>query len=826
MVFDKKSWEFDDVVTEDDANRWEIGIDEAHKTIGEHAGNKENPHGVTKNQVGLGNVDNVKQETPSGAQEKANEVKNWVKDYSIGTFLQHIDPNVVNKTGFYVFTENTPTSDGAYYGYHLERSIDWAAQFVMRGGTDKAFFRTKNLGKWQEWHEVVQKDWLSSFGIKDDEGLYVSDLNNINKSGFYTADENTANVPENTFTQVFSSMRNNSAGSQLAICRYSRAESRFFFRSQWSGTWTNWEEIATKEQLELVASHARHKGNPHNVTKSQIGLGNVDNYGTSTQSQAETGSHNHSFMTPLRTKQAIDKLAPTPSKADIGLGDVDNIKQASKVEFDSHVNNTSNPHDVTKEQVGLSNVDNVKQVKKSGDTMDGDLGVDGNVRTKELVINHPNNEDDPRFKFVYNTNGDLEIWANADGTWEQRAVLGHRYNNGVFTIGGKDVETIEGSLDKVNNIMDWIKDYGIGANALSANFDTVNKTGFYGFTDGKKPFSTGMAFYGYHLERTSEYASQFAITSDGYRAFYRGKTTSGWREWKEIVTKEQLEEIANNLNSHIGSQNNPHNVTKSQIGLGNVDNVKQETPSGAQKKANEVKNWVKDYSIGTFLQHIDPNVVNKTGFYVFTENTPTSDGAYYGYHLERSIDWAAQFVMRGGTDKAFFRTKNLGKWQQWHEIVTKEGLQEIEYELEEANTIINGGLKLSDGIFEGGLEPSFSTANYIGLSSGNAIIGGLPYYYEENNTSHDVSGVRDGKMYRYVVQLDLKTGNIKVVKKEEHGKYPPLIRNTEVYELSIATVEPDPDPYMAYKITDTRQDKTICGFVKPLNKDLPVAPQE
>ncbi|WP_399457239.1 pyocin knob domain-containing protein [Virgibacillus dokdonensis] len=562
----------------------------------------------------------------------------------------------------------------------------------MRGGTNKAFFRTKNLGKWQEWHEVVQKDWLSSFGIKDDEGLYVSDLNNINKSGFYTADENTANVPENTFTQVFSSMRNNSAGSQLAICRYSRAESRFFFRSQWSGTWTNWEEIATKEQLELVASHARHKGNPHNVTKSQIGLGNVDNYGTSTQSQAETGSHNHSFMTPLRTKQAIEKLAPTPSKADIGLGDVDNIKQASKVEFDSHVNNTSNPHNVTKEQVGLSNVDNVKQVKKSGDTMDGDLGVDGNVRTKELVINHPNNEDDPRFKFVYNTNGDLEIWANADGTWEQRAVLGHRYNNGVFTIGGKDVETTEGSLDKVNNVMDWIKDYGIGANALSANFDTVNKTGFYGFTGGTKPFSTGMAFYGYHLQRSSDYASQFAITSDGYRAFYRGKTTSGWNKW--------------------------------------------------------------------------------------------------------------------------------------HEMVTKEGLQEIEYELEEANTIINGGLKLSDGIFEGGLEPSFSTANYIGLSSGNAIIGGLPYYYEENNISHDVSGVRDGKMYRYVVQLDLKTGNIKVVKKEEHGKYPPLIRNTEVYELSIATVEPDPDPYMAYKITDTRQDETICGFVKPLNKDLPVAPQE
>lgn len=779
MVFDKKSWEFDDVVTEDDANRWEVGIDEAHKTIGEHAGNKENPHGVTKNQIGLGNVDNIKQETPSGAQKKANEVKNWVKDYSIGTSLQHIDPNVVNKTGFYVFTENTPTSDGAYYGYHLERSIDWAAQFVMRGGTDKAFFRTKNLGKWQEWHEVVQKDWLSSFGIKDDEGLYVSDLNNINKSGFYTADENTANVPANTFTQVFSSMRNNSAGSQLAICRYSGAESRFFFRSQWSGTWTNWEEIATKEQLELLASHARHKGNPHNVTKSQIGLGNVDNYGTSTQSQAETGSHNHSFMTPLRTKQAIDKLAPTPSKADIGLGDVDNIKQASKVEFDSHKDDKNNPHSVTKEQVGLSDVDNVKQMPLRTTRFNGvdlnnfkDPGV---YALGENIENSPSryctltvftSYSDRIVQMITDAGGNeifyrswkSTVWSNwltiastdkvtsefiniieyRDGSippnMYPKGITIFEFSDGLnngFPVGygtvttiksnntrafqichGKDVglytrgvatqgdrfldwvkiETERGSEIKIDALQEWIESFGIGSNARSANFDTVNKTGFYGFTGGTKPFSTGMAFYGYHLQRSSDYASQFAITSDGYRAFYRGKTTSGWNKW--------------------------------------------------------------------------------------------------------------------------------------HEMVTKEGLQEIEYELEEANTIINGGLKLSDGIFEGGLEPSFSTANYIGLSSGNAIIGGLPYYYEENNTSHDVSGVRDGKMYRYVVQLDLKTGNIKVVKKEEHGKYPPLIRNTEVYELSIATVESDPDPYMAYKITDTRQDETICGFVKPLNKDLPVAPQE
>jgi hypothetical protein len=50
-------------------------------------------------------------------------------------------------------------------------------------------------------------------------------------------------------------------------------------------------------------------------------------------------------------------------------------------------------------------------------------------------------------------------------------------------------------------------------------------------------------------------------------------------------TKKEVEQVASalvnavqaNLNNHINNQNNPHNVTKSQVGLGNVDNVKQAT---------------------------------------------------------------------------------------------------------------------------------------------------------------------------------------------------------------------------------------------------------
>ena len=49
------------------------------------------------------------------------------------------------------------------------------------------------------------------------------------------------------------------------------------------------------------------------------------------------------------------------TKAQIGLSNVLDVEQASKTDLNNHTSNTNNPHNVTKDQVGLSNVDNVKQ---------------------------------------------------------------------------------------------------------------------------------------------------------------------------------------------------------------------------------------------------------------------------------------------------------------------------------------------------------------------------------------------------------------------------------------------------------------------------------
>ncbi|HOP80066.1 MAG TPA: hypothetical protein PLZ21_05805, partial [Armatimonadota bacterium] len=86
--------------------------------------------------------------------------------------------------------------------------------------------------------------------------------------------------------------------------------------------------------------HINNTSNPHGVTKSQVGLGNVANYDIATQAEAEAGTSNSKYMTPQRTRQAIDALQAVKSvagktgtvtltKEDVGLGNVDNKSSAT-----------------------------------------------------------------------------------------------------------------------------------------------------------------------------------------------------------------------------------------------------------------------------------------------------------------------------------------------------------------------------------------------------------------------------------------------------------------------------------------------------------------
>lgn len=88
-------------------------------------------------------------------------------------------------------------------------------------------------------------------------------------------------------------------------------------------------DIANKDTL--VDTHTTDKNNPHEVTKSQVGLGNVDN------------------------TSDLDKPVSTAQQAAIS---------AVQANLNTHTENTDNPHSVTKAQVGLGNVDNTSDKDK------------------------------------------------------------------------------------------------------------------------------------------------------------------------------------------------------------------------------------------------------------------------------------------------------------------------------------------------------------------------------------------------------------------------------------------------------------------------------
>lgn len=108
------------------------------------------------------------------------------------------------------------------------------------------------------------------------------------------------------------------------------------------------EEGISAIDLEIT-SHESNKTNPHSVTKEQVGLSNVSNYGIATEAEAIAGTSNTKYMTPSLTKKAAKSYV---DKTDVGLSNVDNVKQASKSEFDDHTANKTNPHGVTAAQVG------------------------------------------------------------------------------------------------------------------------------------------------------------------------------------------------------------------------------------------------------------------------------------------------------------------------------------------------------------------------------------------------------------------------------------------------------------------------------------------
>lgn len=117
-------------------------------------------------------------------------------------------------------------------------------------------------------------------------------------------------------------------------------------------------KAAADELREDFDAHAASKANPHAVTKTQVGLGNVPNVATNDQ-------------TPTYSESAALTQLSSGEKLSAALGKLARAVRSLM----EHLANTANPHGVTKSQVGLGNVTNDAQVKRS------EMGKAGGVAT-------------------------------------------------------------------------------------------------------------------------------------------------------------------------------------------------------------------------------------------------------------------------------------------------------------------------------------------------------------------------------------------------------------------------------------------------------------
>ncbi|MCK9234802.1 MAG: tail fiber domain-containing protein [Gammaproteobacteria bacterium] len=281
---------------------------------------------------------------------------------------------------------------------------------------------------------------------------------------------------------------------------------------------------------DLVSNHINNTNNPHSVTKAQVGLGNVSNFSTATPAQTSTGTATNLFVTPEGVTLAITNRAVTP--------------------LNTHISNTSNPHNVTKAQVGLGSVNNYSTATPA----ETNTGTASNLYvTPAGVLNAINTRAvTPLNAFIARRDnphvvtkpqvglGNVDNFATANNS---QAVAGTATNLFITPASLKatiDSRVPAGMVDHVTNIN-------------NPHQVTKAQVGL-GLVDNYGTASSSQAVTGT--------ATNLFVTPAGLRAAIDNRVPSGFA-------------------THLTNTNNPHSVTKAQVGLGNVNNYGTATPAEA-----------------------------------------------------------------------------------------------------------------------------------------------------------------------------------------------------------------------------------------------------
>lgn len=347
--------------------------------------------------------------------------------------------------------------------------------------------------------------------------------------------------------------------------------------------------------------------------------------------------------------------------------DLDNVEtktgaqekaDAVQSNLDTHTSDKANPHGVTKSQVGLGNVDNVQQAPKQ----DFDLHVSDAIKHISTV--------------------ERSKWNGAQ----------------MYKITQDDGRIIYKSATE------------------ATDYNEITDTGMY-LIYNKGLNGPGLP-YAFLLVMSSK-NTLVQIAYDGYKGeqvFFRLRKNDSitWTAWVEL---ESTVGVQKKVDAHANRKDNPHAVTKAQVGLDKVDNVQQ--ASLAEFNAhnyNSVRHVVqadKDKWNGSQIYKLTADeghhLIGLAGKDFFTELSPKKTTTFYSNSTTinqppvsssfRGIQIGQDNigeVLAMGNDGSTWRVTNANGWKAWKRLITNEDFESLTWQ----NVTLKNGAAMGDRTFQ------------------------------------------------------------------------------------------------------------------------------
>lgn len=281
-----------------------------------------------------------------------------------------------------------------------------------------------------------------------------------------------------------------------------------------------------------INDHINNTNNPHQTTKTHVGLGLVQNYAVASQLDAQNGTANNLYMTPLRVREAIVSYVGNS--------------------IASHIGNTNNPHATTKAHVGLGLVQNFGIATYEEAISGAGTGYMTSTRVGDAILaiayqplqSHISNVANPHQVTKTQVGlGSVMDYPPANGTEAAAATATNRY----MTPAGVRLAIAAVVGDNATSHF---------SNLANPHQTTKAQVGLGSVEN--YPVASG-------AEATAGTATNRYMTPAGVRLLYNALSAGG----------------SGDLATHVANTSNPHSTTAAQVGLGNVAN----NPTASQAEA-------------------------------------------------------------------------------------------------------------------------------------------------------------------------------------------------------------------------------------------------